>query len=106
MRIDEDIVAADVGMIGRDVTDAAHVGREVVDLIDAAAGGQQAVFNLAQVENFHLVGGAGFVLRHLDVGAAHPVAVLLQTFNQVVADESSRTGYEYPLLLGHSDLVS
>ena len=89
-------------MIGGDVADAAHVGREVVNFVNAAARGQQAIFNLAQVENFHLVGGAGFVFRKFEVGAAHPVAVPLQTFNQVVADETSRAGYEYPLLLGHN----
>ena len=44
MRIDQDVIATNVGEVRGDVANAAHVGRKVIDLIDPAARGQEAVF--------------------------------------------------------------
>ncbi len=44
MGIDQDVIATDVGEMGSDITYATHVGGEVMDLIDPAARGQEAVF--------------------------------------------------------------
>ena len=38
--VDQDVITADVCMPGCDIADAPHVGREIVDFIDAAAGGR------------------------------------------------------------------
>ena len=101
VRIDEDVVAADVGMIGGDVANAAHVGREVVNLVDAAARGQQAHVLLAQVRDLEFVGSAGFVFRILDVDSANPVAFLLKTTHQMMTDKSTRSSYQDSFLRTH-----
>ena len=101
VRVDEDVVAADVGVIGGDVADAAHVGSEVVDLVDAAAGRQQALVVFAQIRISNSSAAACFVLRLLDVDSAHPVAVLLQTTHQMMTDEATRSSYQDSFLRTH-----
>ena len=48
MRVDQNVVLRDIGQKRRDVADAAHVGREVVDLVDALRG-RKAVLPDAQI---------------------------------------------------------
>src|SRR5579863_6565776 len=91
VRIDQDVVLADRSVISSDVTDPAHVGGKVINLIDAATGGEQAIVSFAQIQNFEFVGRAGFVFRMFYIHAAYPVPVGFQTTNQMMTDESSRS---------------
>src|SRR5581483_749791 len=93
LRIDENIVAADIGMERGDVADSAHVGGKVVNLIDAATCGKQAVLVLAQIENLKLIAGAGFILGILDIGPPDPMAIRFQPFDQMMSDETARARY-------------
>ncbi len=77
MRVDEDIVAADIGVIRGNVADAAHVGREVIHFVDASPRGQKTIVGLAQIEDLEFVRGARLVFRILDIHPAHPIAVSL-----------------------------
>ena len=77
-------------MIGRDVPDAAHVGRKVIDPVDVP-GRLLAVLPKPQVEQLEVVGGAGLEFRNLDIDAANAKSVRFQTPDQVMADESAGT---------------
>jgi len=50
---------------------------KVVYLVDAAASSKQAVIGFAQVENFELIRGAGFVFRALMSHTPEPNGRLL-----------------------------
>ena len=91
-------------MVVGDEAHAAHVGRERVDLVDAA-GGFEAVFPAAQVEEHEFVGLGRLVFRVLEIDAAHPVAAPLEVVDEVVADEAAGSGNENAGL-SHRDLVS
>ena len=93
MGVDEDIVARDIGEAGSDVANASHISGEVVDVIDATRR-LQAVGPMPQVEQLEIVSRGWLELWLFDVGAAYPVALQLQSLNQVVADEPSGPGNE------------
>jgi hypothetical protein len=101
MGIDEDVVAADIGMEGGDVTNATHIRREVEDLIDAVTGRQLAILDLAKIKNLHLIGRTGFIFGVLKIGAPHPMAFPLQSLHEVMPNEPTRTSYQNPLLFTH-----
>ena len=65
-------------MVRRDEAHAAHVGRERVDVVDAAGVACEAVVPAAEVEELELVGVDVGVLGLLEVDAAHPVALRLR----------------------------
>ena len=91
VRLDQHIVACDVRVILRDVSDATHVGGQVVHLVHAA-GGDQAILEAPKVEHLELLARGRRVLGPLDVGPAHVVPPVDQVSHQVVTDEPSRTG--------------
>src|SRR5205807_6538646 len=53
--IDQDVVAGNVRMGCGNVSNAAHVSREVIHFIEAAASGEQARIRLAQIQNFKFI---------------------------------------------------
>jgi hypothetical protein len=101
LRVNKDVVAADIGMVRRDVSDASHIGGEVVQLIDTTACREQAIVSLAQVEDLELIGRASLVLGMLEIHATNPVALPLQPIYKVVTDKTTCTRYEYPLSCVH-----
>jgi len=102
--VDEDIVLGDFGQERGDVADAAHIGSQVVDFINVARD-CETVFPDAQIADLEIVGRGLFVFGHLDVGAAHPVAIFFQPLDQVVADEPARSGHKNSFLICHCDLL-
>src|SRR5207247_5982346 len=50
MRVDQDVVAGDVGVKSSDITDAAHIGGQVVNLIDTTPRGLQAAVPATKIE--------------------------------------------------------
>jgi hypothetical protein len=99
--VDENVVAADIGMGSGDITDAAHIGGEVVNLVEAVARGQFAMLDLAKIQNLELIRGTGLIFGIFNVGAPDPVAIPLQSFYEVMPNESSRARYQNPLLSAH-----
>ena len=94
MSVDEYVVAGDVGELGRDVADAAHVGSEIVDL-SHVTGGLQSIVPEAEIEEFEFIGRAGLEFRLFDVDTANPVAVCLELFHQMMTNEAARSGDQY-----------
>src|SRR5215469_6266385 len=92
VRIDEDVVARDIGVIGGDVADAPHVGGQIVNLIYFAAR-RQTVFEDSQIGDLEVIGRAVLVFGLLEVGAAYPAAIMLKTLYQMVADKATRPGH-------------
>jgi hypothetical protein len=87
MGIDEGIVDGDFRMEMTDVPDAAHVGGEMVDLVNVLRD-PYAIVVIAQVRDNELVGGCLFELRTFDVGPTHAVALPDKIFNQMVPNET------------------
>src|ERR1039457_5056706 len=104
MGIDQDVMATDVGEIRSDIANAAHVGGKVIDLIDPAARGQEAVFCLAQIKDLKRVACRSFVFRILDVNSPDPMPVRFESLHQMVANKTACARYQYPLLLLHIPL--
>src|SRR5579872_1011545 len=100
VRVDENVVLGDIGQERRDVTDAAHIGREVVDLIDPL-GRREAVFPHAQVQNLEVISSRGFVLGMLNVDPTYPVAIRLQTLDEMMTDETTCPSYQNTSLVCH-----
>src|SRR5262249_25441780 len=82
---------------------APHVGGKLVDLVEAGSlvavelHRFAAASEIAQVEQPELVCCRRAELRLLDVDAAYPVAVGLQTLHEVPGDESARAAYQRSL---------
>ena len=93
VEVDQRVVVEDRGVVARDEAHPAHVGRERVDVVDAA-GRLEGLLAQAQVADLELVGVDRGVLGHLEVDAADPVAALLEVGHQVVADEAAGSGHE------------
>jgi len=100
VRIDQNVVLRDVGEECGDVTDSAHIGGQVVDLIDVL-GRFQAVFPEAQVELPEIVGSGLLILRHFNINAANPVTIGLQPLDEMMANESTGTSYQNSSLILH-----
>src|SRR5579862_8915084 len=100
MGINQGVIAGDVGMVGRDVADATHVSREVIDLVNTFAG-LQAVLPETQVEKDELVCRTCLVIGGLEIHPAHPKPIIFQTLDQMVTDESTRAGHKNPRLCLH-----
>ena len=100
VRVDQDVVLRDVGEERGDVADAAHVGGEVVDLIDVASGGQ-AVFPHPQVQNLKIVGSGLLILRLLDIDPTHPMTIGLQLLDQMMTNEPTGASYQNPSFVSH-----
>ena len=106
VRVDEDVVVEDLGVVLRDEAHPPHVGREGVDVLDrlpvVRARGLQAVGPAAEVQQLELVGARLLELGPLDVDAADPVALVLEVVDEVVADEATSTGHEDAFLISHN----
>jgi hypothetical protein len=102
VEVDQAAVAHDLALGGVDEPHPAHVGRELVDLVEGLAGrrahGGLAGREVAQVDDVKVVGRGGRELGPLLVGAADPVAVPRQTLHEVAADEPARAPDERRLL--------
>src|SRR5207302_696061 len=98
--VDQNVVLRDVGQECGDVTDSAHVGRQVVDLIDIARG-FQTVLPDAQVKLPKIVGCRLLILRLFNIHAANPVAIGLQPINEMMTNESTGTSYQNSSLASH-----
>src|SRR5207247_9095792 len=72
VQVDEGVISDNHRFVALDETDAAHLGREGIDLVHATCS-LQAVFPSAQVERLERVGNGWLELRRLDVDAAHPI---------------------------------
>ena len=77
--------------LGRvDEAHAAHVGRELVHLVEgAAAQGERllAVLRPAQIEQHEFIGCRRAILVRFDIHPAHPVAFALEPLHQMAGDE-------------------
>ena len=91
MAVDERVVARQKGVIGGDIADAAHIRRQLIDVVHAACG-LQAALEMAQIRNHEFVGVAILELRPLDIHAPHPVALRLQPLDEVMADKAAGPG--------------
>ncbi len=80
VRVDQDVVFRDIGQERGDVANPAHIGRQVVDLIDVLCGSQAALPH-PQVQNLKVVRGRGFVLRVFQIHPTHPMTISLQTLD-------------------------
>src|SRR5215211_636999 len=83
-------------MVGGYVADAAHVRRQMVDLVDIPRG-DQAIIEASEVEYLELVGRARIVFGILDIDTPHPVVLVDQVLNQMVPYKASGTGNQCPL---------
>jgi len=92
MGIDERIVDCDAGMRRGDITNASHVGRQVIDLIDLF-GHLHAFGIVSQVRDNEFVGVGFFEFRIFEVGAAHDVAALGEILDEMVTDKSPCAGH-------------
>src|ERR1051326_2240452 len=98
--VDQHVVVHDHSLVMLDEADAAHVGGEVVNLVDAA-GRLEAVAPATQVEQLELVGARSFVFGKFDIDAADPVSAVLQVAHQVVSNEATRTSHQYTSRRAH-----
>ena len=95
--IDQRAVAHNLALGRVDEAHTAHVGRKLIDLVSGLAldpdGGLTSGF-LTQVQEQEFVGGAGGKVGGFDVHAADPIALALEPFDQVTADESTGSAYD------------
>src|SRR5579864_639366 len=90
MQVDERRVAHDFRFVRLDEPDSAHIGRQVVDLVDAL-GGLEGVLPAPEVQLKELMRMCCLVFRLLEIDAAHPVAAFHERAAQMMADEATRT---------------
>ncbi len=86
---------------GEDVAGAAHVGGELVDLVEALVDDGVAENGVAEVADDELVGGGLAVFVALDVDAADAVALALEALHEVAADESAGPAHQGGLCISH-----
>ena len=93
VQVDLRRVVHHVGVVlaGEDVTGAAHIGGQLIDLVEAAVDGFTAHGRVAQVADDEVIGHGFAEARILQVHAAHPKAFLFQSLNEVAPDEAART---------------
>src|SRR5690606_34288333 len=96
VEVDRGRVVHDVGVVvaGEDVAGPAHVGGELVHLVDGGAAGDAVEeggtdAGVAEVAEDEVVGGVVAELVALEVDAADPVALGLEAVDEVAADEAS-----------------
>src|SRR5256885_12635550 len=96
MEIDRRRVVHHVGVVlaGEDIARAAHVGRQLVHLIEVAIDDLAAKALLAQVAQHEFVRGGGRKFRQLQVYATDKVAFAFQPAREMRADEPAGAKYE------------
>jgi len=108
--VDQGAVAHDLALGRMDEPHPAHVGRKLIDLAGGLVSdpdGGLAGGLLAQVQEQEFGGSAGGKFRGFDVHAAHPIALALEPFDQVTADESTGSAYDrsFHLLLPGAESI-
>ena len=98
MHVDQHVVVHDLRLVALDEADPAHVGREVVDVLDPV-GRLEAIGPPAQIEQLELLSGRRLVLGKFDVDTPHPVPLADEVLRQVVPDEAARTGNQHTFTL-------
>src|SRR5690348_6208412 len=93
MCVNQNIVTENISKIGSNVSNTAHIGSKVINLIDADRR-LQAVVPSTQIENLKFIGCCRFVLWIFQIGSTNPIPFQLQPTNQVMPDESTGTGIE------------
>jgi hypothetical protein len=90
IEVDGGGVVLNIGVVlaGEDVAGTAHVGRQLVDLLDTLDDGPDDVW-IAQIAEDELVGGRGGEIVRLEIDGANPVVFGFETFNEVAADEAT-----------------
>src|SRR5262249_8379152 len=84
-----------VGIVftGEDVTGSAHIGRELIDLVEAAVDHMTDEIWITQVADHEII-GLGFAEPwELEIGASHPEAFALEPFDKMVTDEAPRPAH-------------
>ena len=92
MRVDQDVVAGDVGVKSSDITDATHIGGQVVNLIDTTPRGLQTAVPATKIENFKLVGLGGLIFGVLNIDTANKAAFGFQPVHESMPDETACAG--------------
>jgi hypothetical protein len=90
-------------VISGDVANAAHVGGQVIYVIDVR-GCFQAVLPAAQVEKGKFVGRAGLKFGGLEIDAPDPKTFIFQPPDEVVPNKATRAGYQDPGFSRHAEL--
>src|SRR5881628_2138878 len=88
-------------MIGGDEADSAHVGGQVIHLVDPTSNCQQTFVEFSQVQNLEFVCARSLILRLLNVGSPNPMAFRFQPLHEMVPNKSSRAGYQDAIALCH-----
>jgi hypothetical protein len=93
VEVDLGRVVHDVGVMnaGEDVPGAAHVGGELIHLVEAPVHDPPAQILLAQIADDEIVGNGFPELGKLQIHAPHPVAFILQPSDHVTADKTTRS---------------
>src|SRR5262245_6862625 len=100
VRIDQDVVPRDVGVVCRNVADTTHIGCQVIDLVDVL-GRLEAVLPEPQIEQGEVVGRTWLELRRLDVRTPDPETLVFQPPDEVMPDKTARAGHKNPWLIRH-----
>jgi len=101
VHVDKRVVAGDIRQKRRNIPDSAHVGREVVDLVDVPRG-LQAVIPPAQIQNLKLIGCGLLVLRVLDIHTTNPGSIALEPAHEMMPDETACAGDKNALVVSHT----
>src|SRR5271170_3301660 len=106
VEIDRRRIVHDVGVIlaGENKSGAAHIGSELIDLIEPLIDYLTAKISVAQIADRQVVCFALRIFTEFQIDAAYPKAVLLQPLDQVPADEApgpthQRCLYRHPHLI-------
>ena len=75
-------------LAGEDEAGTAHVGSELIHLIEAPIDDGAAEIRIAQVANYEIVRRGGGEVGEFQVGATDPEPVGLQPLHQVTSDET------------------
>jgi hypothetical protein len=73
------------------ITRSAHVGRELKRFVEALIDDPVAQVLVAKVTDHEIVGFGFAEFRELEIDAADPIALALQSAHKVIADETART---------------
>src|SRR5882724_5099123 len=93
VEIDRRRIVHDVGIVqtGEDVARTAHVGGELVNLVETAVDDIAAEALVAQIADDEVVRRRLGEFRELEIDAAYPEAFMLQALDEMAADKTSGT---------------
>src|SRR5690606_28795256 len=76
---------------------AAHISGELIDLVEATVDGITARREVPQIAHDEIIGRCLGEARVLDIDAAHPEALTLQSLDKMAPDEPARTAHQRSL---------